>query len=156
MYVFLYNTIKWPYQPKHSPSLLGFNWDFPIAGLHCSSTITPNGEVDTWAANLDVFNHLQVSHKNLIHDPHHNHQESVTDNIIESFHFRGFQFLLQHFSARLSNRGRKMQPTEAVLLQPLKQCIHVYMYVIRGKGRTGGGDNLECPWESSLWTPRCL
>ena len=21
MYVFLYNTIKWPYQPKHSPSL---------------------------------------------------------------------------------------------------------------------------------------
>ena len=24
MYVFLYNTIKWPYQPKHSPSLLCF------------------------------------------------------------------------------------------------------------------------------------
>ena len=21
MYVFLYNTIKWPYQPKHSPSI---------------------------------------------------------------------------------------------------------------------------------------
>ena len=33
MYVFLYNIIKWPYQPKHSPSyFVGGHWHCEAAG----------------------------------------------------------------------------------------------------------------------------
>ena len=44
MYVFMYNTIKWPYQPQHSPSLF-FVCDFIIAlyvlhGVH--NVVLPN------------------------------------------------------------------------------------------------------------------
>ena len=39
MYLFVYNTIKWPYQPKHSPSYY-FDWcqnyNEPHSCRHCS------------------------------------------------------------------------------------------------------------------------
>ena len=52
MYVFLYNTIKWPYQPKHSPSYENnVNFCSEVATLYCCKWNT----VDNVIVMLQLF-----------------------------------------------------------------------------------------------------